>query len=193
MWPKAMERSRTNCTVNLSATTDRVHRASAIDCAAIPVPTRTGFSSQLHALFDNFPHGLALKLRRWNPLTLGQLDRWQPPRPGAGDAAAAAELSGDRCVRIRLQRIKIADIGPNLFRVACARDCASKSFRRKQERRAARFMYASTCCAMRLNVGAATVPPSCMPTGESSCTRIVIAGVLIGANPTKDAIRSCAE
>src|SRR5258706_16325136 len=47
--------------------------------------------------------------------------------------------------------------------------------------------YASTCCATRLNVGAATCPPSCAPVGESSCTRIVTAGRLLGGKPPQKA------
>ena len=40
---------------------------------------------------------------------------------------------------------------------------------------------------MRLKTGAATCPPSRCPTGESSDTRIVTAGLLIGAKPGRTA------
>src|SRR2546427_8382723 len=43
---------------------------------------------------------------------------------------------------------------------------------------------------MRLKTGAATIPPSCRPIGESSETRMLTAGLLIGAKPVKEAI-SC--
>src|SRR5437660_10800296 len=53
--------------------------------------------------------------------------------------------------------------------------------------------WGSTCSAMRLKTGAATCPPSCCPTGESSDTRIVTAGLLMGANPAKEAISRSEE
>src|SRR5207302_6772636 len=43
----------------------------------------------------------------------------------------------------------------------------------------------NTCSAIRLKTGAATCPPSRCPTGESSNTRIVTAGLLIGAKPVR--------
>src|SRR2546430_15849501 len=48
--------------------------------------------------------------------------------------------------------------------------------------------YGNTCSATRLKTGAATWPPSCCPTGESSDTRIVTAGVLIGGKTVNEAI-----
>src|SRR6267143_4461437 len=41
--------------------------------------------------------------------------------------------------------------------------------------------------------GCGHLPPSCSPTGESNDTRIVTAGLLIGANPVKEAISCVAE
>src|SRR6266702_4461559 len=53
--------------------------------------------------------------------------------------------------------------------------------------------YGNTCSAIRLKIGAATCPPSRCPTGESSDTRIVMAGLLIGAKPVKEAINCVLE
>src|SRR5436309_262663 len=53
--------------------------------------------------------------------------------------------------------------------------------------------YGNTCSATRLKTGAATWPPSCCPTGESSDTRIVTAGLLIGAKPVNEAINCVLE
>src|SRR5450432_847715 len=46
---------------------------------------------------------------------------------------------------------------------------------------------------MRLKIGAATEPPSCSPTGESIDTRIVTAGLLMGAKPVNEATKLLGE
>ncbi len=75
--------------------------------------------------------------------------------------------------------------------LACARSI--KRFGSRNSTSCGTPRYPSTCCATRVNTGAATAPPSCAPTGASRTTNTVMAGLFTGAKPTKEATCSLWE
>ena len=161
------EASRANCTV--IRLPRRIVAPGSGDCSvAIPVPTKTGVSPIFrHSWVTSrtvFPRSCGAGIPSPSAIsTVGAAAAGaECGIAGAGSSTAAAigACTGSKS----LTSAKLSSFSC----AACARLARSVSAATGTSRGTSR--YASTCCAIRLNTGAATCPPSCAPAGESSCT-----------------------
>ena len=143
--------------------------------------------SEPRALFGDAAHGLPCKFgtvtASASPNSTVGAGARQPLIRGCRDGSLRSAPASDSRSSRRQHRSR-----PRRHLSSC-RGSTSLPFRRPATGTSCgTSMYASTCSATRLNTGPADLAAVCAPTGESSTTRIVIAGSFTGAKPTNEAI-----